>query len=195
MALLRALGIDVTINPLPQEVANPIRCDEDEEHAAYDAASATCCWRILAQSERVLEQFRARFIGKCSPVHFFWGGFDLAVTRFSGRHAPERVGADHVQREAYSHEVSSVGFWPGTPGGPVEEPAYYAYMAPEPSGFAAAAARPAAASYNQALGEFILPYEAVRTAADPEATLLAFAQSTYEVGATLANWDRVALER
>jgi hypothetical protein len=195
MALLRSLGIDVTINPLPQEVANPIRCDEDEEHAAYDAASATRCWRILAQSDRVLQQFRAHFIGKCSPVHFFWGAFDLAVTRFSGRRAPERVGADHIQREAYSHEVSSVGFWPGMPGGPVEEPAYYAYMAPAPAGFAAAAVRPAAASYNQALGEFILPYEAVRTAADPEATLLAFAQSTYEAGATLANWDRAALER
>jgi hypothetical protein len=194
MALLQALGIDVTINPLPQEVSNPIRCDEDHVHAAYDAAYASRWWRILLQSERVLQQFRARFLGKCSPVHFFWGGFDLAVTRFSGRRAPERPGADLVTREAYSHEVSSCGFWPGTPGGPVQEPAYYAYMAPEPPGFAAAV-RPAAAAYNQELGEFILPYEAVRTAADPDATLLDFVQSTYEAGAKLANWDRAALER
>jgi hypothetical protein len=195
MALLRSLGIDVAINPLPQEVANPIRCDEDEEHAAYDAASATRWWRILAQSDRVLQQFRARFLGKCSPVHFFWGGFDLAVTRFSGRRAPERPGADRVQREAYSHEVSSCGFWPGTPGGPIQEPAYYAYMAPTPPGYAEAAVRPRAAAFNHELGEFILPYEAVRTAADPDAALLAFAQSTYEAGANLAGWDRSALER
>jgi hypothetical protein len=195
LALLRALGIEVTMNPLPQEIANPIRCDIDEEHAAYDAAYAARWWRIMVQSDRVLHQFRGRFIGKCSPVHFFWGAFDLAVTRFSGRRAPERPGADRVQREAYSHEVSSVGFWPGMAGGAVEEPAYYAYMAPEPAGFAAAVAQPAAASYNQALGEFILPYEAVRIATDPDAMLLAFAQSTYEAGANLAGWDRAALER
>ena len=195
MALLRTLGIEVAINPLPQEVANPIRCDEDEEHASYDAAYATRCWRILLQSDRVLQQFRARFIGKCSPVHFFWGSFDLAVTRFSGRRAPERPGADRITREAYSHEVSSCGFWPGTPGGPIQEPAYYAYMAPEPPGFAEASVRPAAASYNPKSGLFILPYEAVRTAADPDATLLDFAQSTYEAGANLAGWDRAALER
>jgi Family of unknown function (DUF5996) len=195
MALLRSLGIDVTINPLPQEVANPIRCDEDEEHAAYDAASAARWWRILLQSERVLQQFRARFIGKCSPVHFFWGAFDLAVTRFSGRRAPERPGADRITREAYSHEVSSCGFWPGTVGGPIQEPAYYAYMVPEPAGFAEAVVQPAAAAYQRELGEFILPYEAVRTAADPDATLLAFVQSTYEAGANLAGWDRAALER
>ena len=195
MAVLRSLGIEVAINPLPQEVANPIRFDEDHAHAAYDATSVTRWWRVLAQSDRVLQRFRARYLGKCSPVHFFWGGFDLAVTRFSGRRAPERPGADHVTREAYSHEVSSCGFWPGTPGGPVQEPAYYAYMAPEPAGFAAAAIQPAAASYNRELGEFILPYEAVRAAADPDATLLAFAQSAYETGATLAGWDRAALER
>jgi Family of unknown function (DUF5996) len=195
MALSRALGIDVAINPLPQEVANPIRCDVDDVHASYDAAYATRWWRILAQSERVLQQFRARFLGKCSPVHFFWGAFDLAVTRFSGRRAPPRPGADRITREAYSHEVSSFGFWPGNPGGPVQEPAYYAYMAPEPAGFADAAVRPTAASYNRGLGEFILPYEAVRSAADPDAALLAFAQSTYEAGATLANWDRASLER
>jgi hypothetical protein len=195
MALLRALGLDVTINPLPQEVANPIRCDEDEEHASYDPTYATRWWRILVQSERVLQQFRARFLGKCSPVHFFWGAFDLAVTRFSGRRAPERPGADRVQREAYSHEVSSCGFWPGTVGGAVQEPAYYAYMVPEPAGFATAAVQPAAAAYSRELGEFILPYEAVRTAADPDAVLLDFAQSTYEAGASLAGWDRAALER
>jgi hypothetical protein len=195
VALLRALDINVTINPLPQEVANPIRCDEDEEHAAYDAAYATRWWRTLLQSERVLQQFRARFLGKSSPVHFFWGGFDLAVTRFSGRRAPERPGADRVTREAYSHEVSSCGFWPGTVGGPVQELAYYTHMTPEPAGYPEAAVRPATASYQRELGEFILPYEAVRTAADPDATLLAFAQSAYEAGATLANWDRAALER
>jgi hypothetical protein len=195
MALLRALGFEVTLNPLPQEIANPIRCDEDEEHDAYDADYATRWWRILLQSDRVLRQFRGRYLGKSSPVHFFWGGFDLAVTRFSGRRAPERPGADHIQREAYSHEVSSCGFWPGTVGGPVQEPAYYAYMAPEPAGFAEATIQPAAARYDRGVGEFVLPYAAVRTAADPDATLLAFAQSTYEAGATLAGWDRSALER
>jgi hypothetical protein len=195
LALLRALGIEVAINPVPQEVANPIRCDIDEDHAAYDASYVTRWWRIMVQSDRVLHQFRARFLGKSSPVHFFWGAFDLAVTRFSGRRAPERPGADRVQREAYSHEVSSCGFWPGTVGGPVQEAAYYAYMAPEPAGFAATKAQPPPAAYNQELGEFILPYEAVRTTADPDATLLAFAQSAYEAGATLAGWDRAPLER
>jgi hypothetical protein len=195
MALLRALDIEVAINPLPQEVRDPIRCDEDHVHASYDAAYATRWWRILVRSERVLQQFRARFLGKCSPVHFFWGSFDPAVTRFSGRRAPERAGADRITREAYSHELSSCGFWPGTPGGAIQEPAYYAYMAPEPPGFGDAEVRPAAAAYNRKLGEFILPYEAVRTAADPDAMLLDFAQSTYEAGAQLATWDRAALER
>jgi hypothetical protein len=195
LAILRSLGIDVRINPLPQEIANPIPCDEDHEHAAYDAAYATRWWRILAQSDRVLQRFRARFLGKSSPVHFFWGSFDLAVTRFSGRRAPERPGADHMTREAYSHELSSCGFWPGTPGGPVAEPAYYAYMSPEPTGFAGADVQPAAASYHRELGEFILPYEAVRSDANSEAALFAFAQSAYEAGATLAGWDRAALER
>jgi hypothetical protein len=195
LALLRAIHLEVTINPLPQEIANPIPCDEDHEHAAYDAAAANRWWRALVQSDRVLQQFRARFLGKCSPVHFFWGGFDLAVTRFSGRRAPQRPGADFVTREAYSHEVSSCGFWPGTPGGPVQEAAYYAYMAPEPDGFSAASVQPDTAVYNKELGEFILPYEAVRTAADPDATLLAFVQSTYAAGADLAGWDRANLER
>lgn len=195
VAVLRSLSIHVTINPLPQEVSNPIRCDEDEDHAAYDAAYVSRWWRIMVQSDRVLRRFRARFIGKCSPVHFFWGSFDLAVSRFSGRRAPERPGANHITREAYSHEVSSCGFWPGTLGGPIQEPAYYAYSVPEPAGFAEAAVRPAAATYNRALGEYILPYEVVRTADDPDALLLDFAQSAYEAGATLANWDRAALER
>lgn len=194
-ALLRSLGIAVTINPLPQEVTNPIRCDQDVQHCFYDAAYANRWWRIMVQSERVLQQFRARFIGKSSPVHFFWGSFDLAVSRFSGRRAPARPGADRVTREANSHEVSSCGFWPGTVGGPVQEPAYYAYMVPEPPGFAEAPILPAAASYNRDLGEFILPYEALRTADDPDATLLDFAQSAYDAGATLAGWDRAALER
>lgn len=195
MASLRALGIDVTINPLPQEVTNPIRCDEDYEHCFYDAVSANRWWRIMLQSDRLLQQFRARFIGKCSPVHFFWGGCDLAVSRFSGRLAPAKPEADRITREAYSHEVCSFGFWPGTPGGPVQEPAYYAYMVPEPPGFAEAMILPASASYNRELGEFILPYEAVRTTDNPDAMLLDFAQSTYEAGANLAGWDRAALER
>ncbi len=195
MAMLHALDIYVTINPLPQEVPNPIRCDEDYEHCFYDAAYATRWWHILVQSDRVLQQFRARFLGKCSPVHFFWGSFDLAVSRFSGRPAPARPEADHITREAYSHEVSSCGFWPGTPGGPVEEPAYYAYSVPEPAGLTDSIILPAAASYNRELGEFILPYEAVRTADHPDAMLLDFAQSTYEAGANLAGWDRAALER
>jgi hypothetical protein len=182
-------------HPLPQEIANPIPCDEDHEHAAYDAVYATRWWRILAQSDRVLQRFRARFLGKSSPVHFFWGSFDLAVTRFSGRRAPERPQEDRITREAYSHELSSCGYWPGTPGGPVAEPAYYAYMSSEPTGSAEADVQPAAASYNRDLGEFILPYEAVRSSADPDAALLAFAQSAYEAGATLAGWDRAALER
>lgn len=194
-ALLRSLNIDVAINPLPQEVANPIRCDQDEEHCFYDAAYANRWWHIMIQSSRVLQQFRARFIGKSSPVHFFWGSFDLAVSRFSGQRAPTQVRADRVTREANSHEVSSCGFWPGTVGGPIQEPAYYAYMIPEPPGFAEAPILPSAASYNRELGEFILPYQAVRAASDPDATLLAFAQSSYDAGANLAGWDRVALER
>ncbi|HEX6123543.1 MAG TPA: DUF5996 family protein, partial [Ktedonobacterales bacterium] len=182
--------------PLPQEVANPIRCDEDDVHAAYDAPYAHRFWQALVQSERVLQRFRARYVGKSSPVHFFWGSFDLAVTRFSGRRAPARPGADRITREAYSHEVISCGWWPGTAGGPVAEPAYYAYASPAPAGLETAAIRPpAAATYSSELGEFILPYDAVRTATDPDAALLDFAQSTYEAAATLGGWDRAALER
>ena len=196
MAILRALGIEVTINTLPQEVANPIPYDEDHEHDSYDAAYATRWWRILAESDRVLQKFRARYLGKCSPVHFFWGSFDLAVTRFSGRRAPPRPGADPITREAYSHELCSCGFWPGTTGGPVPEPAYYTYMAPEPDGWSEGGLiQPAGAWYSRELGEYVLPYEAVRTAVDPDATLLDFARSAYETGANLASWDRAALER
>lgn len=195
MAVLGSLGLDVTINPQPQEVPNPIRFSEDDQHASYDAASVVRWWRTMVQSARVLQQFRARFIGKCSPVQFFWGSFDLAVSRFSGRRATKRPEADRVTREAYSHEVSSCGYWPGTPGGPVREPAYYAYISPAPADYAQATILPAAASFNQELGEFILPYEVVRTSADPDAVLLDFAQSTYEAGANLAGWDRASLER
>jgi hypothetical protein len=193
MGALHALGIDVTINPVPQEVPNPIRCDEDTIHCSYDPEYAHRVWRILVQADRIFHQFRAGFIGKCSPVQFFWGSFDLAVTRFSGRRAPERPGADRMTREGYSHEVISCGFWPGS--GPIQEAAFYAYGAPAPEGLAQAEIRPAAARYSSELGEFLLPYEAVRTAADPDAVLLEFLQSTYEAAANLAGWDRAALER
>lgn len=195
LGALRSLGIEVAIWPMPQEVPNPIRFDEDDVHASYDAEYAQRCWRILVQADRVLKQFRARFIGKCSPVHFFWGSFDLAVTRFSGRRAPERPGVDRVTREAYSHEVISGGFWPGMVGGALREPAFYAYAAPEPGGLRDAAIRPGGAWYSQDLGEFLLRYEDVRTAADPDAAVLDFLQSTYEAAANLGRWDRAALER
>ncbi len=193
MGALHALNIDVTINPLPQEVPNPIRFGEDHVHASYDAEYAQRFWRILVQADRVLAQFRSRFIGKCSPVHFFWGSCDLAVTRFSGRRAPERPGADRITREAYSHEVISCGFWPGS--GPVQEAAFYAYAAPAPAGLDSASIRTAPAWYSAELGEFLLRYDDVRTADDPDAVLLNFLQSTYDVAADLARWDRAALER
>jgi uncharacterized protein DUF5996 len=198
MDALGELGIRVRIYPKPNEVPDAIRFDEDEVHRAYDRAYVERYFRILSQSEAVLERFRARFIGKCSPVHFFWGAPDLAVTRFSGRRAPEHPGGipnlpDRVAREAYSHEVSSVGFWAG--GGPVPHAAFYAYAYPEPPGFASAPVAAAGAFYQKDLREFILPYDAVRAAPDPEAALLAFAQSTYEAAADLGKWDRAALER
>jgi hypothetical protein len=190
---LRALGIEVEINPLPQEVPDPIRCDEDTVHASYDPEYAYRVWRVLVQADRVFKQFRSGFIGKCSPVHFFWGSFDLAVTRFSGRRAQERPGADHMTREGYSHELISCGFWPGS--GPVQEAAFYAYAAPAPEGLDRAAILPASARYSSELGEFLLPYEDVRTAPDPDDVLLAFLRSTYQAAADLAGWDRAALER
>jgi len=174
-------------------VPEPIRFDQDTVHRSYDPAAARTFWEVLLAIRPVLESFRCSFIGKCSPVHFFWGSFDLAVTRFSGRLAPARPGADAITREAYSHEVISHGWWPG--GGPVNEPAFYAYAAPEPAGLKTAAVQPAAACYNTDLSEFILSYEAVRTSAAPEADLRAFLRTTYDAAATLARWDRDSLER
>jgi len=190
-ALLRELGIDVQINPKPQEVPNPIRLDQDETHASYDPQYANRLWRILRSTDIVLHEFRAPFIGKASPVHFFWGSFDLCCTRFSGRAAPPRKGA--ITSESYSCECSSVGWWPG--GGDVAGPAFYGYSAPQPVGFGAQQVRPAAASYQSKLGEFLLMYDDVRRAASPRAEVLEFAQSTYEAGADLAGWDRGSLER
>lgn len=195
--VLERMGIRVHIVAKPNEVLDPVPFPDDEVHRAYDAEYAARFWRILVQSDRVMKEFRGRFIGKCSPVHLFWGALDLAVTRFSGRRAPEHPGGvpnlpDRVTREAYSHEVSSCGFWPG--GGAVDA-AFYAYAYPEPAGFATAAVRPDGAFYSADLHEFLLPYDAVRGAADPDAALLAFFQSTYEAAATLGRWDRGALER
>jgi Family of unknown function (DUF5996) len=192
MELFRSANIEVKIWRMPVEIPNPIPFDQDTVHASYDRISVEKFWRILLSVDAVLNQFRARFIGKSSPVHFFWGSFDLAVSRFSGRRAPERPGADAMTREAYSHEVSSVGFWPG--GGDVQGAAFYSYAAPEPPGFKNAHVRPDTASYNK-LGEFLLMYDDVRNAKSPVTTLLDFCQSTYEVAATLGNWDRAALER
>jgi len=192
MAMLRSAGIGVKIWRMPVEVPNPIPFDQDRVHASYDRASVEKFWRILLSVEAVFTQFRSGFIGKCSPVHFFWGSFDLAVTRFSGRRAPERPGADVITREAYSHEASSVGFWPGTVG--VKDAAFYSYAAPESQGFKGAHVRPDAASYDKQLSEFVLLYEDVRKSESPTTALLEFCQSSYEAGATLGNWDRKELE-
>ena len=192
MSALRALDIEVKIYPKPVEVPDPIPFAEDRLYRAYDAGAAHRFWRILVSCDDVFKQFRARFLGKCSPVHFFWGSFDLAVTRFSGRRAPERAGADPITREAYSHEVISAGWWPGGAG--VDGPAFYAYAAPEPSGLAEQRVRPEAAFYHPELKEFILMYDELRRSPAPERTLLEFLQSTYEAGAALARWDRDALE-
>jgi hypothetical protein len=193
MDALYRLNIEARIWTMPVEVPNPVRFELDRSHASYDPEYAAAVWRILVTIEPVLERFRSGFIGKCSPVHFFWGSFDAAVTRFSGRRAPERPGADSITRESYSHEVISHGFWPG--GGPVPEPVFYAYAAPEPAGFKTAKVGPAAAYYHPELNEFLLPYEAVRTAADPDAALTEFLQTTYDAGADLAQWNRAELER
>jgi hypothetical protein len=193
MALLRELDIEVKIWTTPVEVPDPVPFEQDTKHTAYDPEFAQRFWRVLAWSAQVFEEFRAGFVGKCSPVHFFWGSFDLAVTRFSGRTAPPREGADLITREAYSHEVISHGFWAGS--GNVLFPAYYSYAAPEPAGFQQARLRPATAFYNKETGGYVLPYEDVRRADAPERALLEFMQTTYEAGATLADWDRAALER
>ena len=193
MLALESLGIDVKIWSMPVEVPNPVRFDLDTQHAAYDREYAQRLWRILILCSNIFQEFRAGFVGKDSPVHFFWGSFDLCVTRFSGRRAPERPGADAITREAYSHEVISAGFWPG--GGEVKGPAFYAYAAPEPAGFAEQKVRPAAAFYHPEMKEFLLMYDDVRRAALPRQALLDFLQSTYEAGANLGGWDRRGLER
>lgn len=195
---LERLDVAVAIDPDPQEIEDPIPFPDDHRHRSYEPAHATAIWRAFLQADRVFRGFRARFIGKCSPVHYFWGAMDLAVTRFSGREAPEHPGgipnlADEITREAYSHEVSSAGFWPGGPDAP--EPFFYAYAYPEPDGFRDVDIRPDAAGYSEELGEWILPYEAVREAANPDVALLEFLQSTYEAAADLGNWDREAFER
>jgi hypothetical protein len=195
---LESLGVMLRISLTPVEVETAIPFPSDREHAAYDATSMHLFWRALVQVDRVLHLFRGRFVGKVSPVHFFWGGFDLAVTRFSGRPAPPHPGGvphvgDWVMREAYSHEVSSCGFWPGSPG--VIDAAFYAYGYPEPDGYSGVKIEPAEALYHPDLREFVLPYDAVRMAKDPDEALLAFLQSTYDASANLATWDRKGLER
>jgi hypothetical protein len=187
------LHVPVDIWPMPVEIPAPVRFDEDHEHASYDSAAVERWWRALSLVAAVLTEFRGRFLGKCSPVHFFWGSFDLAVTRFSGRRAPERVGADPITREAYSHEVLSAGFWPG--GGAMPEPAFYAYAAPEPAGYKDARVGPSTAFYSSDFNEFLLRYDDIRTAASPHDALMEFLQTTYEAGATLAGWDRREIER
>jgi hypothetical protein len=195
---MRELGLNVKIRTKPNEVPNAIPFDQDDSNHAYDSEYANRFWRILVQADRIFKEFRSRFIGKCSPVHFFWGAPDLAVTRFSGRRGPDHPGGipnlpDWVTREAYSHEVSSGGFWPG--GGPVPQAAFYSYAYPEPAGFAQASVKPDAAFYSNDLREFILPYDVVRQSRSPDDTLLQFLQTTYEAAADLAKWDRKSLER
>jgi hypothetical protein len=193
METLGSIGIHPKIWTMPCEVPNPIRFEQDEVHASYDPEYANRFFRVLASADTVFKEFRAGFVGKASPVHFFWGSFDLAVTRFSGRRAPERQGADPITREAYSHEVISAGFWPG--GGAIADAAFYAYAAPEPPGFSKAVVRPQAAFYSSELSEFLLMYDEIRKAALPNSALLDFLHSTYEAGATLGKWDRQGLEK
>jgi hypothetical protein len=198
MSALRELDIDVRIRTMPCEIADCIPFEQDTRHAAYDADYANRFWRVLLAVSDVFARFRTGFLGKASPVHFFWGSFDLAVTRFSGRTALRHPGGvphlpNSVAQEAYSHEVSSAGFWPGG-GGPIDYAAFYSYAYPAPDGFAAAKVRPAQALFSKELGEFLLPYDAVRTAGDPDAALMEFLQSTYDAAADLAKWDRKALE-
>jgi hypothetical protein len=196
MSTLRSLGIEVKIWKMPVEVADAVPFDEDKVHAAYDAEYVRRLWRILLSVDEVFQLFRSRFVGKSSPVHFFWGSFDLAVTRFSGRRAPARNDPDPVLRkimqEAYSHEVISAGWWPGS--GEIKEAAFYCYAAPAAPGFAEQKVRPAAAHYHSGMGEHLLMYDRVKTAPSPSAALLDFLQSTYEAGATTGRWDREALE-
>jgi hypothetical protein len=192
-AMLADVGTPVRLWPVPVEITDPIPFAEDERHATYDAAAAQRWWRILVQADRLLKRFRGRFLGKSSPVHFFWGAFDLAVTRFSGRRAPARPGADRMMQEAASHEEISAGFWPGS--GDVAEPAFYAYVVPEPAGFRDAPIRPAGARYTPSISNFILPYELVRTSPARDEMVLEFLQTTYDAAADLAGWDRTELDR
>ncbi len=198
MTALRELGVVVRIDTMPNEIPDAVPFEQDREHAAYDRDYANRFWRVLLAAHDVMSHFRTAFLGKASPVHFFWGSFDLAVTRFSGRKAPRHPGGvpnlpDAVVQEAYSHEVSSAGFWPGG-GGPIDYAAFYSYAYPAPEGFGAARVRPAAAIWSNELGEFLLPYDAVRTARDPDAALMEFLQSTYDAATDLAEWDRAVLE-
>jgi len=197
MRTLEDLDLPVTINTMPNEIENPVPLDQDEEHHSYDPEYANRFWRVLVQSDRVFKEFRSRFCGKCSPVHFFWGSFDLAVTRFSGRPAPPHPGGvphlpDAITREAYSQEVSSLGFWPGNEAIPT--PVFYSYAYPEPPGFAGAKVQPPEVYYESKLREYILPYDAVRTAEKSDEVLLDFAQSAYDAASKLGKWDRDALE-
>ena len=193
MRTLSELGVDVKIWPVPVEIPDPIPFEQDTVHKAYDREAVAKFWQIFSWADAVLKEFRSGFIGKSSPVHFFWGSFDLAVTRFSGRRAPERPDADSITREAYSHEVSSAGLWPG--GGAISGPAFYSYAAPEPAGFSERPVKPSQAWYDQNFKEFLLMYDDVRQAASPREALLAFLQSTYDAAADLGKWDRKALER
>jgi hypothetical protein len=198
LTALRSLGIQPVLMPCPVEVETAIPFAQDRTHHSYDADAAHRCWQVLASADRILKRFRGRFLGKQSPVHFFWGSFDLAATRFSGRTAPRHPGGaphcpDYVMVEAYSHECASAGFWPG--GGAVNEPAFYAYTYPQPSGYEEQAVRPATARFDPKAGEFVLTYATVRADADPDALLLDFFQSTYEAAANLAGWDRALLDR
>ncbi|GGA69829.1 hypothetical protein GCM10011507_21720 [Edaphobacter acidisoli] len=193
LVCLDSLGVDVRINPMPVEVPNPIRFDLDTVHDAYDPVYAQRFWRVLVDAERIFKRFGTGFLGKISPVHFFWGSFDLAVTRFSGRPAPPREGADGIQREAYSHEVISAGFWPGNGG--YGAAAFYAYAAPVPEGLGQVAIRPRAAGWDATLGEFIFKYDALLAETSPDVALMEFLTSTYEAAADLAKWDRSTLER
>jgi hypothetical protein len=191
LAMLRSAGIEVKINPKPQEIPNPIPLHQDETHASYDPEYANRFWRVILSTDLVFQEFRAGFIGKCSPVHFFWGSFDLCCTRFNGRRAPARKGV--ITSEAYSHECSSLGWWPG--GGGVKGPAFYAYMAPEPAGYGTKPSLPAGGLYLEPMHEFVLMYDDVRREKSPRAEILEFAKNTYAAGADLAGWDRASLER
>jgi hypothetical protein len=193
IATLRELGVEVKIWPVPVELPDPIPFEQDTRHASYDREAVARFWRIFSWADAVLQEFRSAFIGKSSPVHFFWGSFDLAVTRFSGRRAPERPGADRITREAYSHEVSSAGLWPG--GGAITAPAFYSYAAPEPAGFSEAHVKPAQTFYHPELKEYVLMYDDVRRSPSPRGALLEFLQTTYSAAADLGHWDRSVLER